>query len=712
MDKNDYLITIVIIVLALILIAMIVSPIYNKYKKENQTNQTTTEENMTQESKENQTQDTEDNITQESEQNTTQEIINQTLNQTTNQTTNHTTNQTLNQTTYSYLLLEDLTELKSKSQDTNPGVIGMSSKYLFDLIKEDADCLDELPGPFDIEECLLNNAFAYVITEEQSYFDSTLSTMNELAALTSWEDIDGSGGLGLYHTTIAMSLSYNWLYPSLSEEDKNNLKEIITQKGLEKIYDDSQKLRWPFSDPESSNWYIVGSSALGISSLAIYQTESEPKPYLQEAIDNMKLSIEKSGGIDGGYPESIGYGAYALIHFYEFNKALKQEKEIDLLDYDTRNWIEKFNEFMIYSSYPDYSSVVLFNDQKPSQPVESLILCTEIYKGTEIAKKCQSQLKEIYAQKPDDFNIANAFVFLSYDPYHSISSASLLDYKYFRDIGQIFYHNDWNNLNSLFLGFKAETHNNDFFKTNLAHSHSDGGTFVLYKNKNEYIADPGYQFNAPWGHGSSGSTINEFTKTSLGHNTMSFDDLYQKDSFESRIVEQSFEDNVIYIKMDLEDSYPSKFFQHLDDYTREFIFVSNSLFIIDRFVSSDLDDYVFRLQTTKREKTELKKNQVQVNGLNYGIIPYIGDEVLYGKVLYPNSVDITEKTTSIFYSGQDQEVGFIEQTGELVSGVNYLVNVLSFDSVDYEIVDQGDYFSINVDSKQIKAYKSGEIEIV
>lgn len=243
-----------------------------------------------------------------------------------------------------------------------------------------------------------------------------------------------------------------------------------------------------------------------------------------------------------------------------------------------------------------------------------------MYEGSDIAKKSQFQLKRIYEKELANFCHYTVFSFLNYDSHRPVGSFDdLNNFKLFSDIGHGFYCEDWNDENSFFVTFKAEQHNEDFMDAPPVHVHADGGQFVIYKDGNEYITDLGYQLAPEFGNGTYLEEINTFSRTSLGHNNMLFEGEYQQ-AFESRITDAITENSLLYLRMDLKNSYPTV---NLDKYNREFILLSDSTLITaDYFYGKNLNNYSYRLQLTKREKNGMKNNNAELDGLSFDIIPY------------------------------------------------------------------------------------------
>lgn len=629
-------------------------------------------------------------------------------------------------------MLKDIEGLIKKTKDKNGGNIGISPADVFNQLKQKADNdiknnlgkpIREPKAPSESKEMsdrlhdiTVTHALLFRLTSEEKYLNRSVDIMKAVSRWKSWAHIGGTSDLDRNSLMSGFGFAYNWLYDDIKPEDKKEIRTALFEKGILPTGEKVSKRQTPYQYPLGHNHFIAGVSALGISSLAIMNDEPKAKNTLDLAIQGAKDFIASAGGADGGYAESISYGHFALSRLFMFRDALFETSGVDLLKYDTRDWIKKFNLFVIYSSFPDASQVVMFNDEASSPAIAlQLADCVKYYKGEDIAKKCQLLLKRIYEKNPVNF-FKTPISFLDYDPYHPVGSFDdLLKFKEFPDINQAFYHEDWNDPNSLFMAFKAETHNKNFFFTNVAHSHYDGGQFVVYKNGNEYITDLGYRIGACWKASEfCESEVNEFTSKSLGHNNMLFDGKYQ-DELASEIKESVGDKDMLYLNMDLKNSYSKV---NLKNYNREFVFLDNALFVIDSFSAQkpgDIKNYIFRLQLTKRDKDKSdniipKYNKTVIAPPDFTIMPYKGNEALYGKILYPFSgADIKENKFTI--EEKNGEIKFIEEDGEFLSGKNYLINSFSFGDNKFLIEDKGEYFLISDGSQKIFLSQNGPINI-
>lgn len=618
-------------------------------------------------------------------------------------------------------LMDNQDTVRQKTKDISMGQLGISPSQIYSKILADTDrflrtkkrTIDENSATAKkggvaraFKDQVLSLAFVYKMTGDQKYLTRAKQLIRNIIKWKKWNHIyrdPGMNSLDRDAIVVGLSFAYNWLYEDLSHEERRRVAGAIVTKGVKPIYECLKNNKWPFSLPENNNHYIAGIAALGIGSLAVIQDESQAEKALDAAIKATRRFIEASGGKDGGYPESLLYGSFSLLNLLTFRDVLLQCKGVDLLEFDTRGWIKNFNRQILYSTFPDFSSVVLFNDQKPNLEAiaKQLLRASKLYNGTELGSHCQFFLKA-FVRKDHTVLRPSPLTFLSYESQETSSDLrNLAKFKVFRDLGQAFYRSNWAKPDSLFVAVKAATHRENSFWSNVAHLHYDGGNFVVFKNGNEYITDLGYQVGAPWAKEKTSDVMKKLSKNSTGHSNLLFDGKPQ-DALEARIVNYFHEEGLFYVEMDLKNAYASL---DLDRYTREFLIIDDTIFTIDTFKGSGIGRYNYRLPLTHRSKKGIKSNRPIVDGSAFRIMPYQGSEILFGRVLYPASVQVRVEDINFSIKGKRGTLRFIDEENPVFQGMNYLINVFSFSDEKIILQDKKNYFMIETNESTIHIAK-------
>ncbi|MES1256774.1 MAG: hypothetical protein ABUS51_00020, partial [Acidobacteriota bacterium] len=109
--------------------------------------------------------------------------------------------------------------------------------------------------------------------------------------------------------TFAFALGYDWLYNSLSPDERGWIREAIVAKGLDQALPFYQKQTW--WTRERLHWNVVCNSGMAMGALAIAEDAREKaSDILRGAIDSVPRGFA-TWGMDGGWPEGPALGEYA-----------------------------------------------------------------------------------------------------------------------------------------------------------------------------------------------------------------------------------------------------------------------------------------------------------------------------------------------------------------------------------------------------------------
>jgi hypothetical protein len=160
-------------------------------------------------------------------------------------------------------------------------------------------------------------SYAYRLSGQEKYLKRA---EKELLAVAAFSDWNPSHFLDVAEMTLGMAIGYDWLYSSLPESSRKQIREAILKKGIEPSQDTSYN-GWLKA---THNWNQVCNAGMAYGALAIYESE----PQLAESI--IKRSIESIGLPlkdylpDGAYPEGYGYWAYGTSFQVLFNSAIEK----------------------------------------------------------------------------------------------------------------------------------------------------------------------------------------------------------------------------------------------------------------------------------------------------------------------------------------------------------------------------------------------------
>lgn len=156
----------------------------------------------------------------------------------------------------------------------------------------------------------LNSAWAWRFTGDEKYLKRTIK---ELEAACSLKDWNPSHFLDTAEMAAAVALGYDWLYESLTPEQRKMCEQAIITKALipAKIRFDREE--W-WTDARN-NWAQVCGAGIGIAAIAIANHDqnlsNELLPQCISLVERCKRFYEP----DGMYPEGPGYWQYGT-HYH------------------------------------------------------------------------------------------------------------------------------------------------------------------------------------------------------------------------------------------------------------------------------------------------------------------------------------------------------------------------------------------------------------
>jgi hypothetical protein len=158
-------------------------------------------------------------------------------------------------------------------------------------------------------ECLLrvnHLALTYRMTGAVRFLDAA---KREMLAAADFSDWNPSHFLDVAEMTAALAIGYDWLFNSLSENDRHIIKRAIVEKGLRASLQGSQ--RWVTA---THNWNQVCHGGLVLGALAILEDEPElATRIIERALEHIPLAMREYAP-DGAYPEGPTYWGYGTTY--------------------------------------------------------------------------------------------------------------------------------------------------------------------------------------------------------------------------------------------------------------------------------------------------------------------------------------------------------------------------------------------------------------
>ncbi len=311
-------------------------------------------------------------------------------------------------------------------------------------------------------ECLLrvyDLAFAYRWTGNEKYLAAAESNLRVVCAFTDW---DPPHFLDVAEMTHAVAIGYDWLYPKMDAQLRDQVKASLIKLGLHEGNLAYASAAW-WANSEF-NWNQVCNSGLLIGALAVAETDpSYAMNILPKALDGLSYAL-KSYGPDGVWGEGPGYWGYAT-DYTAYGLAALQSALGNSFGLTNFPGMSLTGYLPIYAAGPT-GYVLNFADSgekaKQGAPHPDMWLAG-IYSDNDFSDFVHTQLANANA---------NAYDVIWYRPYANSTTQRDLDKFFNGKVSLYFSRSSWTDPNALWVGFKAGY--------NLVnHGHLDLGNFEM-----------------------------------------------------------------------------------------------------------------------------------------------------------------------------------------------------------------------------------------
>jgi hypothetical protein len=384
-------------------------------------------------------------------------------------------------------------------------------------------------------------AFLYRLTEDKRYRDRAVQEMRAAADFPNWNP---SHFLDTAEMTHAFAIGYDWLYDSLSADERKWIREAIVEKGLKQAIPIYEQQRWWVI--AHHNWNQVCNGGIGIGALAV----AEDEPALSRRIlDYAKASMPRamaSYGPDGGWNEGPGYWHYATRYTVYFLAALNTALGTDF-GLSNAQGFDRAGHFRIYFTSPTGETFNYADSGSRAGSAPELFWMARRFAQPAYAWQQREELK--HSKRADPLDL----VWYALTPIQPDQEKWPLD-AVFEGVQVAFLRSSWTDPNAIFVAVKGGDN-----KAN--HSHLDLGSFVMDAHGTRWALDfGGDDYNLPAYFGKQRWTYYRLKTES--HNTVLIDDENQNESAKAPIIARSFKPDLAQVRFDLKAAYPSKLARH------------------------------------------------------------------------------------------------------------------------------------------------------
>jgi hypothetical protein len=321
---------------------------------------------------------------------------------------------------------------------------------------------------------------AYGLTHNEAYGRVGARFLMTAARDESWRA--GNDEMRVTGETMGtLGLGYDWLYDALTAEQRAEVRDILVHYGL-KPFAQVVAAGDFWTDWYRGNWGTVIYSSAGLAALALLGEEPRAADWArlcERKLWRYTMAIAE----DGGWGESISYGAYAWSNGVKFLRALRRVTGDDLFENPRLRRLPYWFINMLETdrrNYIPFSNCGLGLSASP----EVLTLLAAEYKDAPV----QSIAKELLSHR----NRPAVFAFLWYDP--TVAAVPLSTQpltQLWPDLGWATMRSSWEDPKGILFGLKGGQQDWD-------HLHHDLNGFVLYAYGKPLIAELWYPMTV-WG---------------------------------------------------------------------------------------------------------------------------------------------------------------------------------------------------------------------
>jgi len=584
---------------------------------------------------------------------------------------------------------EDIQTLRDQAQTTHNEIWEAVKYYADNRLAEQCRTHSQTGGN-PVGSTVFTLAFAYVITEDESYLTKAKECMLVNADPIKWPEWDTSGTRDLYLADMLMknSLAYDWLYNHLTTAERDTIRESLARHATE-MYEaaDYDNQNWTCWWPRSfiQNHRTTNNAALGVTALAIEGEPGYAQAWLDHAINQFQIEKYLLSQIDEGtWHEGYNYQNAVFSPTLPFYVNLQRLKGINLLAEEyARNYVTwKAYNYLPDSEYPVFAIQSLIPDWGWNAGLHqvSLRYLASRFNDGHGEFVAQQILEESTRDRYKGHHAPNmVYEFLYYNA--SIAAKPLDDLPleaYYPDMGIVTWRTGWGD-DDIVFGYKSSKYggkwaSNAFFNkeypfnmtgsnANVGHNHADANTFALFKG--------GTDLSSEKQHRQSWNQPKTWPMTAW-HNTIFVDDenqfMFHRQGLVGHDVGGVIEsvatsENFNYLAADATDMYRSANSNWeplgltIDEFTRHVLFAKPDYFVmVDNLRSDTSHKYEFVAQIGPSLTTTT--NHITVSG--DWVKGVVGSDVIGINVLAPEEFAYSKGISAVPDSGQNYDKAHIK----------------------------------------------------
>lgn len=500
---------------------------------------------------------------------------------------------------------------------------------------------------------VLTCSMAYRLTGDQRFADRAKRELMTAAAFADWNP---SHFLDIAEMSFAFAIGYDWLYPTLTTEERATIKRALLEKSL--VF--APAAYGPGAPTDKRVWFVTAHHNWnqvcngGLLAAALALADEEPdlaRLVVNGALKSLPL-VMAAYQPDGAYPEGPGYWGYGtgynVIAIAELESALGTDFGL--------SHAPAFDRTVLYRLYVHSPSGLGFNyadgGAKLGAQPEYTWLAHRFVQP--LAEQHSRALLEQAIARPqrdpeNDRFFALHAVWYPSKPRATDAAALPLDVRFRGPAELAFFRSAWGDPDALFVGFKAG-------RNDVNHAHLDLGSFVLDADGVRWAQDLGpddYNLAAYFG----AKRWSYFRLNNHSHNTVTPGDALQNPKAAAPIVAFGTSPERGFAVADLTSAYP--------DEAKKFV---RGIALLDR-TRVLVQDEVSGLKSGTPVSWQLATAaKVTIADGHHATLTMHG-HTLRAEILSPDSAAFSTRATRPPTSAENQNAGVTMLTATVPAGV-------------------------------------------
>ena len=379
-------------------------------------------------------------------------------------------------------------------------------------------------------------ALMYRLTSRDPWLRRAVMELNACAAFRDWNP---ARFVDTAEMTHAFAIGYDWLYNSLSADERGWVRDALVTKGLDQALPIYQQRAW--WTREHFNWNIVCNAAMTMGALAVADPgddtlRAKASEIVRGALESIPHGLS-TYGMDGGWPEGPEYGEYATRYACLFLASLDTALGNDY-GLSGFHGLDKAGKYRVYSIGPGSRTTGFGDGSSDAGLAPEMFWMARRFNTPVYAWSEQKQLER--NPHPDAYDLA-WFYRDAKPPQPPVWPLDAV----FHGPAVATVRSSWDDPSALFLAAKGGDNK-------APHAHFDLGSFVLDAGGIRWALD--YEFGeATVAVAQRPATYAVRTES---HNTLLVDGENQDPRAEARITRQEFAPDLSWVQIDLSKAYP------------------------------------------------------------------------------------------------------------------------------------------------------------